>query len=1076
MNKFKLFAVITIAILGLGSVLAIGLDNARLLRQPDVHGNKIVFRYADDLWIVSTEGGLARRLTSHPGTEHSPSFSPDGKWIAFSANYDGNEDVYVIPAEGGTPKRLTYHPFGDDVTGWTNDGKSILFTSTRNLNSRKMRRLYSVPVEGGFPQMYPIYKAYWADMSADGNYLAYSPTAVAYTSWRRYRGGRTQNVWILNLKDYSVKEIKQEKPWNDSYPQWIGTDIYFMSDRDRIMNLYKYDTKTDKTTQLTKFKDNDIKTFGLCKKNVVFEQNGYLHLLNPADGKAKQLKIDIPAEQLETRPRFVKAGNLIFNSDISPNGKRAVFEARGEIVTVPAEKGDIRDISRTPCKAERTPKWSPDGKWIAYYGEDKGEYVLKIVDQKGIKEPKIITIPEPTYFYSLDWSPDSKKIAFIDLKQKLYYVNIADKKITTVAEEEFALSYPSHAWSPDSKWIAYTKSMANRMKAVFLYSLDTKKSTPVTDAMAFAEDPVFDKSGKYLYFSASTNMAQDLAWLDMTSTVNHPTSELYLIVLDKNEPSPFKPESDEEVVKKDKKDSKKKDKKKKEEKITKIDLDGITGRIVPISMPRGSYGNLQAGSANQLYFTSFDDRTFNADLHLYKIDKKKSENILSGVRSYRIAENGKKILYSTRNGTWAITNAGGKIKPGDGTLKTSQIEVWAVPKLEWKQMLHEAWRFNRDWFYDPGMHGRDWPAVWKKYESYLPYVAHRSDLTYLIAQLIGELTVGHAYVGGGMYPEVDRVPGGLLGADYEVENGYYKIKYIYAGENWNPRLRSPLTEPAVNVKTGDYILEVNGRSLKAPMNIHSLFLNTADKQVTLKVNSKPEMKGARTVTVVPIANDSFLRHKDWLENNRKLVNKLTDGKIGYVYLPDTHMGGFTNFNRYYFAQLEKDGIIIDERYNSGGKVADYIVNNMNFDILNWWQPRYGKPFATPGATNFGAKVMIIDEMAGSGGDYMPFAFRARNVGKLIGKRTWGGLVGISGYPPLMDGGYVTAPSFGIVSVDGEFIIENAGVSPDIEVDIYPADFKAGKDTQLLRAIKEIMKEIKDQKLPELKFESFPRGR
>jgi len=1075
--KNKSYSVFALIILLLVATNLIAIAEARLLRQPDVHADKIVFRYSDDLWTVSADGGNAVRLTSHSGTESLPYFSPDGKWIAFSAQYDGNMDVYIIPSGGGEPVRLTYHPGADIATGWTDNGKAVAFTSRRNSQSRKLFRLYTISIDGGFPSEMPIYKVYQADFSSDGEYLAFNPTGVAFNAWRRYRGGRSQFIWILKLSDYSVKKIEQPI-CNDTAPQWMGEELYFLSDRDKVMNLYKYSSRKDKLEKITNYQGSDIKSYGVCEKKIVFERDGFLHLLNSSDGVVKKLKINIPAEQLYTRERFVKAGKLIFDADISPSGKRAVFEARGEIVTVPAEKGDIRNLTRTPCKTERSPEWSPDGKSIAYFAEHNGEYVIKIADQKGLKKPKIIEIEEPTFFYDIVWSPDSKKLAFNDVRQNLYYLEVDKGKQVLIDTEPEFLSYPLPAWSPDSKWITYSKTGDNNLKSIYLYSLEKKKVFRVTDSMSMAGNPVFDRNGKYLYFSASTDTALAKGWLDMTSVLNQPTNNLYLVVLDKKEASPFKPESDEEKpADKDKKEDKKKKKdKKKEDKGTKINIDGIGDRIVSINVPKGRYSRLQAGTDGVLYYLTFNAEARKLDLSMYTLKKKKSEKILNDINGYIISNDGKKLLYVKQRFTWAIADAGKKITPGKGTLKTSDIETWSVPKLEWKQMLHEAWRINRDYFYDPGMHGQDWPAVWKKYEAYLPFVTHRSDLNYLIAQLIGELTVGHAYVGGGMYPDVENIPGGLLGADYEIVDGYYRIKKIYKGENWNPDLRSPLTEPAINVNEGDFILAVNGRPVKAPANIYAFFCKTAGKQVVLLVNDEPDLKNAQSVNVVPIKSESMLRHRDWIESNRLKVAKLSSGKVGYVYMPDTATGGFTYFNRYYFSQLNRHGMIIDERYNSGGMAADYVVNLLDRKILNWWLPRYGKPFASPNAANFGSKVMIIDEMAGSGGDYLPYAFRERGIGKLVGKRTWGGLVGISGYPRLMDGGYVTAPSFAYVDLNGEFTIENEGVTPDIEVDITPADYKAGKDSQLLKALEVVMKEIDEKKLPRFKPKRFPRGR
>jgi len=1070
---------------------ALAIDDARLLRSPDVYGDRIVFVYGGDLWTAPVAGGDAVRLTTHPGTEENPFYSPDGQWIAFDAEYDGNTDVYIIPATGGEPQRLTYHPYPDTVTGWSPDGRHVVFGSSRESLSRS-QQLYRIAVDGVFPEPLPFPMAFNGDYSPDGAYYAYNPLPPGvFQAWRRYRGGTAPSVWIFSFADNSVKMVPRTDS-NDVYPQWAGSGILFLSDRDRVLNLYRYDPVTDTLTQLTAFKGADIKTFGTDGRTVVFEREGWLHAMNPADGQITRLTVNIPNEQLNRRPRFVKAERLIFNADISPTGQRAVFEARGEIVTVPAEKGDVRNITRTDDRAERRPAWSPDGAQIAYFGEHDGEYVLKIVDQKGLEEPRIVTLPEPTFYYDLVWSPDSRKLAFNDVKQNLYMLDLATEKVTTVDTDPQFLRYPTPVWSPDSRWLVYTRSATNRMQAIYLYSVEDGQSHQLTDAMSFAADPVFDKSGKYLYFTASTDVGLDMAWLDMSSHLLNPTNNLYVMVLAKDEVSPFAPESDDEPVKDEKKadapkekadaaaespDEPAKEKKaeKAEEKVTRIDLDGIGQRILAIDVPAGRYSGLQVGQAGELYYLSREPDGRGAALHLYNVDKRKDEEILANVFGYSVSRDGKKLLY--RSGPkWAITDAGKKVKPGDGVLKTGDIQILADPEKEFRQMLYEAWRINRDFFYDPGMHGHDWPAVWQQYEVYLPYVAHRSDLSYLINMMIGEYTCGHARNRGGMYPEVDRVPGGLLGADFEVADGRYRIRKIYFGENWNPDLRAPLTAPGLDVKEGEFILEVNGQPLTAEMNIYSLFQNTADHQVTLKIGAAADGSDARLVTVVPVSSETTLRHREWIEQNRQKVAEWSGGKVGYVYLPNTSSAGYDYFTRYYFAQLEKEAIVLDERFNGGGYVADYIINTMNRPFLSWWQPRYGAPFASPNNAHFGPKVMIINEMAGSGGDFMPWAFRETGIGKLVGKRTWGGLVGVSGYPPLMDGGYVTAPSFGIVSKDGDFIIENEGVPPDYEVEYLPADYMAGHDPQLKKAVDVVMEEMKDKTPPKFKSKGYPRGR
>lgn len=1078
-----------------------GLEDARLLRNPDINGDNIVFTYGGDLWTISLKelwsttgaGVNAVRLTSHPGIESNAYYSPDGKWIAFTGDYDGNADVFVIPADGGVPRRLTWHVGADEVTGWSADGKEVLFGSRRESYNRFLK-IFKVPVNGGFPEAMPMPMAWVGSMAPDGKSYAYSPLSErqSFRTWRRHRGGHSPFIWIMNFEDYSVKKIPHPKS-NDYMPRWMGKHVYFLSDRDRVMNIYAYDPQTAGIDKITAFKGADVKSFGASGGKVVFEREGYLHLVDPVQKSVQKLTVNIPGDLNNVRPGFKKAGRLIFNAAISPTGKRAAFEARGEIVTVPVEKGDIRNLTHTVDKAERLPAWSPDGKKIAYFGEHNKQYALFIVDQKGTSTPEIFTMKENVYYYHLTWSPDSKKVLYSDHDRNLYYMDLAAKKAVKISTDPRLLVELYASWSPDSQWIAYTKTGVNELRSIFLYSLKTGKSHRVTDGMSDAYSPVFSRDGKYLHFAASTNRAFDVAWVDLTSLPHDWVGSLYLTVLSADEPSPFKPESDEEEAAEEKKDGKDKpkgkdkgkDKKgdKSEKKETKIDLQGIGNRIVALPVPPRAYYRLQAADKGKLMFleevnTQVSDmrtrRNFN--LHAFDMKKRKDETLLTGINDYQLSADGKKMLLRKNRTQWTVADAGAKPKPGKGVLNTGAIEVYADPMAEWRQILYEAWRINKVFFYDPGMHGQDWPAVWKQYEQYLPYIAHRHDLNYIIGMMIGELSVGHAYVGGGEYPRLDFVPGGLLGADFDIKNGFYRFKKIYAGENWNPDLRSPLTEPGIKVNEGDYLLEVNGRPVKSPANVYSFFEKTAGKQVTVKVNSKPEMTGARTYTVVPIDWEGMLRSREWIEENRKKVDKLSGGKLGYVYLPNTAGAGFVNFNRYYFNQLDKQGMVLDERFNGGGFAADYIIDLLDRPMLNWWVSRKGLEGWTPHAANQGPKAMIINEYAGSGGDAMPYYFRMRGIGKLIGKRTWGGLVGITGYPPLMDGGFVTSPSVGIVDMDGEFSVENEGVAPDIEVEHTPALVIKGGDPQLEKAVQVLLEELKKKPLPKFKHNGYPRNR
>ncbi len=1054
---------------------AIAVDDARLLREPDISGDNIVFVYGGDLWTVGKDGGNAVQLTTQIGAESAPHYSPDGKWIAFSGNYDGNNDVYIIPVIGGVPKRLTYHPNADLVIGWSKDGKEVLFNSVRDSYNSRFTRIFKVSVEGGMPAELPLPYGYDGDISKDGKMLAYNHIAPAFRWWRNYRGGRASYINILKFADNSITKVPRTRA-NDAFPEWIGNTIYFMSDRDRVMNIWKYEPGAEKPEQVTFIKNSDIKSFGTDGAELVVSQDGYLHLLDTNTGKHNKITVNVPTEGLNIRPHFVKVARQIRYSGISPTGKRAVFEARGEILTVPAKDGNIRNITNSPGNMERSPAWSPDGKRIAWFGEYEGEYALIITDQFGKNKPEVITFEEHRYFSEMKWSPDSGKILFTDQRCNLYYIDLKDKKPVKIDGDYYFSGYGSgtlsSSWSPDSKWIAYAKLQKKFMRDIYLYSLENGKSYLVTDGMAEADNPAFDQNGKYLYFSVSTNKGVDVG-SDMSEFPHHPTASLYAVVLSADEPSPLKPESDEEeAAKADKKKHKKKDKK--EDKSTKIDLENIGHRIVALKAPAAEIHSLSAGK-DKLFYLTLNRSNFTSSLHMYDIKKNKDEVLGGGLSGYDLSADGKKMLISMR-GRYAIVDAGKKIKPGDGSLGTSSMEVYTDPRAEWAQMLFEAWRIERDFFYDPGMHGRDWPAVWEKYKTYLPYISHRDDLNYVIGMLIGELTIGHAYVFGGDLPRADRVPGGLLGVDFAVEDGLYKFKKIYRGENWNPDLRSPLTEPGIKVKEGDYLLEVNGIALKAPTNPYALFQNTAGKQVRIKVNSKPEMTGAKTVTVVPVQSEVTLRHREWIENNRKKVEKLSNGRLGYGFIPNTSSAGYRYFERYFFAHTDKQGFILDERFNGGGYPADYIIDMMGRSLFNMVKYRTHPSVPMPTAAVYGPKAMLINEWSASGGDIIAIYFRDRKLGKMIGRRTWGGVVGLSGYPALMDGGFVTSPTMAIVTEKEGFDVENRGIAPDIDIEITPADYVAGRDPQLEKAIEVLLEDLKKNPPEKFKMPPYPRNR
>jgi len=1065
-----------------------------LMRQPSMSRTQIVFSYAGDLWIAPRGGGEASRLTTGVGNETSPQFSPDGTTVAFTGEYDGNVDLYTIPASGGVPKRVTYHPGADGLAGWTPDGKQLLFASQRASSSGRFARLYTMPVDGAFPSEVPLPMGYAGSYSPDGTSLAYEPIPRAFGAWKRYRGGMASQIWIANLSDSSVEKIPRADS-NDFNPMWISDKVYFLSDRSGPITLFVYDTKTKKVAHLIQNNGLDIKSASAGPDGIVYEQFGSLNIHDLKSGKTKPVNITINGDMLSLRPKYEKVGTRISNAAISPTGARAVFEARGEIISVPAEKGDARNLTNTTEVAERDPSWSPDGKWIAYFSDESGEYQLHLRDQKGMGEVKKINLGNPpSFFYNPTWSPDSKKIAYSDKRLNIWYVDIEKGQPIKVDTMSRGFSLAA-SWSPDSRWIAYAKPLKSWYNAVFVYSLEDGKSVQITDGLSDALNPVFDKGGKYLYFTASTDIGPSVFGFDMSSYSHRTTRSVYVAVLKKTDPSPLAPESDEEKVADEKpseKSSEKKDgdtggqgdkekegekkpdaaqsmaggakpgDKKEPPKVT-IDFDSISQRILALPPPNRNYVGLAAGKPNTLFIVEFTDGAQGATLHKFDLEKRKFDKALDNINGFELSANGEKMLYRQQQ-NWFIAGTATlgtpAFKPGEGKIKTDEMEVYVDPRAEWDQMYRETWRIERDFFYAPNYHGLDLQATAKKYEPYLASLAHRADLNYLFQEMLGELSVGHLYVQGGDTPDPKRVPGGLLGADYKIENGRYHFARVYNGENWNPNLRAPLTQPGVNVVAGEYLLAVKGRNLTANDNIYSFFESTAGKQVVIKVGPNPDGSGSREVTAVPIQNEIGLRNLAWIEENRRKVDKMSDGKLAYIYLPDTAGGGYTFFNRYYFSQLDRQGAVVDERFNSGGQAADYVIDYLKKPLMSYWAVRDGDDWREPFGVMPGPKAMLINEYSGSGGDYLPYMFRRAQVGPLIGKRTWGGLVGIGGYPNLIDGGSVTAPHFAFYTPEGKWEIENHGVAPDIEIEFDPKAWREGRDIQLEKAVSWLMEEMK----------------
>ena len=1049
-----------------------------VLQKPTINRTHVVFSYAGDLWIAPREGGEARRLTVGPGIETDPYFSPDGTLIAFSGEYDGNVDVYVVPATGGVPRRLTWHPDADRVVGWTPDGKRILFSSSRHSYTR-VSRLFTVPVEGGFPEEVPLPMAEQGSYSPDGTRLAYVPLRPAFIAWKRYRGGRTTPIWIADLKDSRIEKIPRDNS-NDFYPMWVGDRIYFLSDRTGRFSLFAYDLKSRQVREVVPNSGMDFKSASAGPDAIVYEQFGSLNLYDLKTGRTRRIPITLAGDLPTIRPSFERVARSIRDAGLSPTGVRAVFEARGEILTVPVEKGDIRNLTNSPGVADRYPAWSPDGRRIAYFSDESGEYALHIADQSGLGPTEKIPLDNPpSFYYSPVWSPDGKKIAYTDARLNLWYMDLEKK--TPVKVDTDTYSKPERtldpSWSPDSRWVAYTRQLRNHFRAVFIYSLEENKSRQVTDGMSDARYAAFDPNGELLYFTASTDTGPASGWLDM-SGFNRPVSRnVYVIVLRKDLPSPLAPESDEE---KPQEAAKPKEPPKKEETgaapRVRIDFDNISQRILALPIPARNYSGLWVGKSGILFLAEAEPVTQRmrqtVNIHRFELKTRKTDRFLEAVRFFDVSHNGEKVLYR-KGDQWAVAGAAQPPKPGEGVLRLDAMEVRVDPKAEWRQMYREVWRIERDFLYDPGLHGLDLAAVIKKYEPYLDGIAHREDLNYLFSEMLGELCLGHVRAGGGDVPEIRRVGVGLLGADYRIENGRYRFARIYSGENWNPDLRAPLTQPGVNVQEGEYLLAVNGREVRPPDNLYSFFEGTAGKQVRLRVGPDPSGAGSREVTVVPVESEAMLRHYAWVEGNRRKVDQMTGGRVAYVYLPNTGEAGYASFNRYYFSQIDKQAAIIDERFNGGGMAADYIIDSMRRSLMNYWTTRYGEIFTTPLAAIFGPKVMIINEYAGSGGDAIAWYFRKARLGPLVGKRTWGGLVGIFGFPPLIDGGMVTAPNLAFFNTEGDWEVENRGVPPDIEVEFDPAAWRQGRDPQLEKAVEIVLDALKKNPPPVPKKPPYP---
>jgi len=1083
----------------------------RLMRFPDIHGNQIAFSYGGDLWLASREGGVARRITSHPGQELFPKFSPDGKWLAFTGQYDGNYNVYVMPAEGGQPKQLTFNPGGgplsermgihNEVINWFPDSKRILFLSRRDTFNDWFGRLYSVSIDGGPAEALVLPKGGLTSFAPDGDRIAYNQIFRNFRTWKRYQGGMAQDISIYDFKTNEIQQIPHEA-WTDTFPMWHGDTIYFDSDRgpEHRLNLYSYSLQSRQIKQLTHFKDFDVSWPSLGPDAIIFENGGYLYIFDLSTQKEHKLTINLPGDMDQVRKHWVNVSSLITDFDLSPDGKRAVFTARGDVYTAPAKEGSIRQVTHTPGIREKNVAWSPDGRWIAYMSDRSGADELYISPQDGLGKETRLTTGGDSFRLPPLWSADSTKLVFSDKDLKLYYVDINDKKPVLIDQGHYG-DITDYSWSPDSHWVAYAKNVDNTFSVLYLYSVTDAKITPVTTEFYDSHNPWFDPEGKYLYFLSNRDYNEVLGNYDF-EFANPKTTRIYAVTLRADLPSPFPVLSDEVTLKKP------------DELVTpavkepaaneapqkagaaqqpkppapppapfRIDLAGLQNRVVALPTPPGNLHGLMAAK-DLVFYAVAPTQGLSGPLpgetpsvHVFDMKDRKDHVLVDGADNFAVSFDGTKLLYSApKSGPpaegeppahdYGIVDTKppekDPHKPNEGLLNLADMRMEVDPREEWKQIFHEVWLQESAYFFEPSMNGVDWAKIGDKYAQLLPHVADRLSLTYLLGDMIGELANSHTYVGGGQYPDLKPVNVGLLGVDFKIDKDHnlYRLGKIYPGENWQPNLRSPLTEPGVVVKEGEYLLAVNGRPLHADQDPYELFINTVNQNTTLTVNDKPAEEGARNIVVRPIPSEYGLHELNWIETNRRKVEEASGGRIGYVYLPDMSAPGLNQFVRQYFPQIRKQGIIIDVRYNGGGFVDQIIFERLRRTVTGMMSARNWKSDTIPQNAFYGYMACVTNHYAASDGDFFSYFFKQYKLGPLIGERTWGGVRGIRGEIPLIDGGYVTRPEFALYGMDSKWVIENRGVEPDIVVENRPDLVVKGHDPQLEKAIDMLMEKIK----------------
>ena len=1123
MRRFLFFTVVLLVLSSFSVALsaedAAGrteMPDARMLRFPDVSAEKIVFVYASDLWTAPKAGGLARRLSSPKGKEMFAKFSPDGKTIAFSGNYDGNTDVYVMPAAGGSPRRLTHHSSTDLVVEWYPDGKSILYRSKMHSPSKRFNQFFRQPLSGGMPQALGLPYGELASFSPDGNRMAFQFISREFRTWKRYRGGMASDLWLYDFTN-NTSERFTDFDGTDALPMWHENTIYFLSDRDKYkkLNIWAYDLDTKEKRQVTEFTEYDVKWPSIGPDAVIFENGGKLHLLDLAAETSKALEIQVPTDLPRVRTKLKSLSGYIQTYSISPSGKRALFGARGEVFTVPQKHGSVRNLTNTSGIAERYPAWSPDGKNVAYFSDRTGEYELYICPGDGEGDERQVTTDGAVFRYGPRWSPDSKKIAFSDKTGSLFIVDIEEGEPKFVDKDQWSrLSH--YSWSPDSRWLIYSKDMPNQNGAIMIYDTKAEKVRQVTSDYYDDSNPVFDSEGKYLFFSSNRTFTP--VYGDMDYTWIYPNSAgIYAATLRKDLGSPIAPRSDEEPVEKEDKDKpdtdkkdkdpndpnnqdedvekekdseqdensdkndkdKTNDKDKKKPEAVKIDFDGFERRGVELPIKAGNIGSLSSVKGKLVFIRypaagASKGSDPSAALLYYDLDEREDKTVISGISSYTLSADGKKVLYRSGSTYGIIDLAAGK-KAGDGKISTGKLKAWLEPRAEWRQIFNEAWRVQRDFFYDPDMHGLDWEAIKRRYEVLLPYVVDRDDLNYVIGEMIAELNSSHTYVRGGDIESAEYVSVGLLGCDFELDTktDAYRFGKIYESAAWDAEVRSPLREAGIDVNESDYLLAVNGRRIDTSKDPWAAFQGLAGEVVTLTINSTPDMNDARRVTVKPMSSESRLRNLAWIEDNRRKVQEATNNNVGYIYVPDTGRNGQNELVRQFIPQRTKEALIIDERFNSGGQIPDRFIEMLNRPLYNYWARRDHRNWQTPFVAHTGPKVMLMNGWSGSGGDAFPYYFRKAGLGPLIGTRTWGGLIGMSGNPRPIDGGYVSVPTFGFWNTQGDWDVEGYGVDPDYPIENEPHLMVGGNDPQLEKAVEVILELLEKQPPPKEQKPAYP---